>query len=70
MARQDSGTLERFASVYKGFPVMASEIETFADIQAALDLGYSAFGAGGEKSEARTKRYEFVAWFVGPSVRM
>jgi len=53
MARQDSGTLERFASVYKGFPVMASEIETFADIQAALDLGYSAFGAGGFFGEKR-----------------
>ena len=53
IARQDSGTLDRFASIFKGWPIMASEIETFADIQSALDLGYTAFGAGGFFGEKR-----------------
>jgi len=54
IARQDSGQLSRFASIFEGHcPVMASEIETFADIEAALGKGYVAFGAGGFFGEKR-----------------
>jgi len=54
IARQDSGQLARFASIFAGHcPVMASEIETFADIESALAKGYVAFGAGGFFGEKR-----------------
>ena len=54
IARQDSGTLARFASIFHGHcPVMASEIESYADIEKALGLGYKAFGAGGFFGEKR-----------------
>ena len=47
MARQDSGTLKRFAAIFSKQLKMASEIEKFADVEEALSLGYVGFGAGG-----------------------
>lgn len=47
MARQDSGHLRRFAQIFDSTQRMASEIETFADVEEALHHGYVAFGAGG-----------------------
>lgn len=48
-ARQDSGTLADFAALMHSFggALMASEIETPADLQTAARLGYKLFGAGG-----------------------
>jgi len=53
MARQDSGKLSRFAEIYPAAKKMASEIETFADVDEALQLGYVACGAGGFFGEKR-----------------
>ena len=64
MARQDSGTLKRFAAIFSKQLKMASEIEKFADVEEALSLGYVGFGAGGffgEKVRATSMptRYHF-----------
>jgi len=53
MARQDSGTLARFAQIFPTTKKMASEIENFGDVTDALGLGYVAFGAGGFFGEKR-----------------
>ena len=53
MARQDSGQLERFAAIFAKQNKMASEIETFADVEEALRHGYVAAGAGGFFGEKR-----------------
>jgi len=53
MARQDSGHLRRFAQIFDSTQRMASEIETFADVEEALHHGYVAFGAGGFFGEKR-----------------
>jgi len=53
MARQDSGHLRRFAQIFGSTHRMASEIETFADVEEALRHGYVAFGAGGFFGEKR-----------------
>ena len=53
LARQDSGLLSRFRRVFPGVPLMASEIENFADIREALAHGYAAIGAGGFFGEKR-----------------
>lgn len=52
MARQDSGRLDRFVLIYETCPRMASEIESFSDVQSGMDLGYVAFGAGGARKHA------------------
>jgi hypothetical protein len=51
-ARQDSGRLEQFKSTLQKYPLfkggmMASEIGSNADLEAASKLGYPTFGAGG-----------------------
>jgi len=53
IARQDSGQLQRFSSIFDGFLLLASEIETYADIENALAKGFKAFGAGGFFGEKR-----------------
>jgi len=60
MARQDSGKLSRFAQIFPDTKKMASEIETFADVEEAMGLGFVACGAGGFFGEKRlTCRTEF-----------
>ena len=39
VARQDSGSLERFAAIFPSCKKMASEVEAFADIERALEHG-------------------------------
>lgn len=59
LARQDSGLLAHFVALFPDTPKMASEIETFADIEDGMKLGYSAFGAGGFFGEKRRSCTEF-----------
>ena len=53
MARQNSGTLARFAKIFSDTPRMASEIENYADVVEGMRQGYVAFGAGGFFGEKR-----------------
>lgn len=59
MARQDSGRLERFVSLFPQTPKLASEIEKYADVANACQLGYVAAGAGGFFGEKRRTCVEF-----------
>ena len=59
MARQDSGTLERFAALFPQTNKMASEIEKYAEIASACRLGYVVGGAGGFFGEKRRTCSEF-----------
>ena len=59
-----AGTLKRFKAIFADAPCMASEIETFADVTRALELGYVAFGAGGffgEKRRVVTPEFSLAA---------
>lgn len=58
MARQDSGRLDRFKEIFSSCTCMASEVEKFADIEEAMDLGYVAFGVGGALGERRREHKE------------